>query len=255
MRNLDPSKLDKLPLYEFTGFPLSKSIMLVILAVCIVLIIPLNLLPYLGKGGKLRAVPWLYFFAIGLGYMMIEVVLIQQYTLFIGSSVYSMGLVLTVLLVSSGLGSRFSGRFTPGLVFGGIGLWLLGDILLFRHLFSLLGAWELLPRMTLSALLIAPVGFFMGMPFPKGASRLPSLVDWAFAVNGSASVIGSVLIVLVASGYGFSIGLGLALLVYLAAYGLYRRGIPADVTGSASEELPAVEQVPGLRIPGTVPWT
>ena len=85
------------------------------------------------------------------------------------------------------------------------------------------GDWELLPRMALSALLIAPAGFFMGMPFPKGASRRPALVDWAFAVNGSASVIGSVLIVLVASSYGFSIGLGLALLVYLAAYVLYRR--------------------------------
>ncbi|RPH37882.1 hypothetical protein EHM92_01525 [bacterium] len=230
MRNLEPSKLEKLPLYEFTGFPLSKVIMLVILAICIVLIVPLNLLPYFSKGEKLRAAPWLYFFAIGLGYMMIEVILIQQYTLFIGSSVYSLGLVLTVLLVSSGLGSRFSGWFKPALAFGAIGLWLLADIFLFRQLFYLLSSWELLPRMALSTTLIAPVGFFMGMPFPKGASRLPALVDWAFAVNGSASVIGSVVIVLVASSLGYSIGLGLALLVYLTAFALYGKGMASAST-------------------------
>ena len=228
MRNLDPSKLEKLPLYEFTGFPLSKLIMLVILAVCIVLIVPLNLLPYLTRGEKLRATPWLYFFAIGLGYMMIEVILIQQYTLFIGSSVYSMGLVLTVLLVSSGVGSRFSGRFSPVLVFSAIALWLVADVFLFKQLFYVLGSWNLLPRLLLSGLLIAPAGFFMGMPFPKGASRIATLVDWAFAVNGSASVMGSVVIVLVASNWGYSAGLGLALLVYLAAFGLYRKGFPAE---------------------------
>ncbi len=233
LRNFAPSKLEKLPLYEFTGFPLSRVIMLVILAVCVVLIIPLLLLPYLTRGEKLRAAPWLYFFAIGLGYMMIEVILIQQYTLFIGSSVYSMGVVLTVLLVSSGLGSRVSGRFKPGLVFGAIALWLLLDVTLFRQLFYILGGWELLPRTLLSALLIAPVGFFMGMPFPKGASRVGTLVDWAFAVNGSASVIGSVVIVLVASSYGYTAGLGLAMLIYLAAFVLYRKGV---VTAGATRE-------------------
>jgi predicted membrane-bound spermidine synthase len=224
LRNLDPIKLEKLPLYEFTGFPLAKVIMLVILAVCVVLIVPLNLLPYAAKGAKLRAAPWLYFFTVGLGYMMIEVILIQQYTLYIGSSVYSMGLVLTVLLVSSGLGSRYSRRFRSTVVFLGIATWLVADIFLFRHLFYALGNLELAPRMALSTILIAPVGFFMGMPFPKAASRLSELVDWAFAVNGSASVLGSVLVVLVASSYGYSVGLGLALLMYLCAFGLYKRG-------------------------------
>jgi SAM-dependent methyltransferase len=234
LRNLQPSKLEKLPLYEFTGFPLSRVIMLAILAVCIVLIIPLNLLPYRTSGAKLRAAPWLYFFFIGLGYMMIEVILIQKYALFIGSSVYSMGLVLTVLLVSSGLGSRFSDRFKPITAFVAIALWLVADVFFFRHLFYILGGWELLPRVTLSALLLAPVGFFMGMPFPKGASRLPDLVDWAFAVNGSASVIGSVAIVLVASSYGYSAGLGGALVVYLAAFGLYRKSFPTGNTTAES---------------------
>ena len=53
LRNITPTALDKIPLYEFTGFPLSRAIMLIILLVCTVIIVPLNLLPYLRKGDKL----------------------------------------------------------------------------------------------------------------------------------------------------------------------------------------------------------
>ena len=221
MRNIKFSKLDKIPLYEFTGFPLSRLIMLVILAVCLILIVPLNLLPYLFKGEKLKPAPWLYFFLIGMGYMMLEVILIQQYALFIGSTIYSITLILAVMLVTSGLGSLFSGRFSSHIVFPAIALWILADVFLFRNLFYILGNMDLIPRLIISALLIAPVGFFMGMPFPKAVVRQQGLVDWAFAVTGSASVIGSVVIILLASSFGYSISLLTGMIVYLLAYILY----------------------------------
>jgi hypothetical protein len=224
LRNLNPKKLENIPLYEFTGFPLSRVIIFIILIICIIGIIPLNLLPYFMKGEKLRAVPWLYFFAIGLGYMMIEVILIQKYALFIGSSVHSIALVLTVLLVASGLGSMHSSKYSHRLIFSAIIVWLLADIFLFNHLFYLLGGWDLVPRMIVSAVLIAPVGYFMGMPFPKAASKIPNLVDWSFAVNASASVIGSVLIILIASSFGYSAALFTGLLMYLGAFTLYLKG-------------------------------
>ncbi|MBK7031423.1 MAG: hypothetical protein IPH45_20510 [Bacteroidales bacterium] len=222
MKNLSFSRLDEIPLYEFTGFPLSRIIMLTILCVCIILIIPLNLLPYLFKGEKLKFVPWLYFFLIGMGYMILEVILIQQYTLFIGSTVYSMALVLTVLLVSSGLGSLHSNKFSSNIVFAVIAIWLLADIILFRQLFYLFDDWTLLMRLFLSMLLIAPLGYFMGMPFPKAASKLSGQVDWAFAVTGSASVIGSVAIMLIASSFGYSFALIIGMCLYLMAYIVYR---------------------------------
>ncbi len=222
MKNLSFSRLDEIPLYEFTGFPLSRIIMLTILCVCIILIIPLNLLPYLFKGEKLKFVPWLYFFLIGMGYMILEVILIQQYTLFIGSTVYSMALVLTVLLVSSGFGSLHSNKFSSNIVFTVIAIWLLADIILFRQLFYLFDDWTLLMRLFLSMLLIAPLGYFMGMPFPKAASKLSGQVDWAFAVTGSASVIGSVAIMLIASSFGYSFALIIGMCLYLMAYLVYR---------------------------------
>jgi spermidine synthase len=225
LRNLNPSKLDNIPLYELTGFPLSRVIMLILLAICIVIIIPLNLFPFITKGDKLKFVPWLYFFVIGLGYMMVEVILIQKYALFIGSSIYCLALVLTVLLLSSGIGSRYSSKYTFKAIFLAIIAWLLADIFVFKQLFYYLGSLSFLPRMILSGILIAPIGFFMGMPFPKAASKFPNLVDWAFAVNGSASVIGSILIVLIATSFGYSIALLAALLIYLTAFLLCKNNL------------------------------
>jgi hypothetical protein len=225
LRNLDPSKLQRIPLYEFTGFPLSRVIILIVLAVCLIFIVPLNLLPYLRKGEKLAAAPWMYFFAIGMGYMMIEVILIQQYALFIGSTIYSVALVLTTMLVFSGIGSRHSSLCSHKILFPAIALWLLADVFIFTRLFYLLGDWQFLPRIILSGILIAPAGYFMGMPFPKAASKVPNLVDWAFAVNGSASVIGSVIVILIASSFGYSFALATAMVMYLFAHAMYASSI------------------------------
>lgn len=221
MKNLTFAKNEKLQLFEFNGFPLSKTIMLIILAVCILIIVPLNMVPYAINRSKLSLRQWLYFFSIGMGYMMFEVIIIQKYTLFIGSSIYSLALVLTVLLLFSGLGSRHSDKYPVKIVFFSILLWICADILLFKNLFYLFDNWPLGLRMLLSAIMISPLGYFIGMPFPKLASRFPDLSDWAFSVNGSASVIGSVLIVLIAISFGYTVSLLTGLIMYIIAYFLY----------------------------------
>jgi hypothetical protein len=220
-RNLDRDKLDNVsPYAEFSGFPMSKLTVAIILIVVIALIVPLNLLPYLGKGEKLRFVPWLYFFVIGMAFMCVEVVLIQKYTLFIGASIYSIAAVLLVLLVASGVGSRFSRRIAAPAAFLAIVGWLLVDVLILRHITGALAFLPIFPRVIVTALLIAPLGFFMGVPFPKGALRVGELVDWGFAVNGAASVLGATLIVLIAFTWGFTAALLIAAALYLAAFGL-----------------------------------
>ena len=79
------------------------------------------------------------------------------------------------------------------------------------------------PRILISALLIAPLGFFMGIPFPKAALKVGPLVDWGFAVNGAASVLGSTLVVLIVFNFGFSVALRIGALLYLAAFYLITR--------------------------------
>ena len=222
-KNFDLGNLEKVSPYEFRGFPLAKLLVGVILIISLVLIVPLNLLPYLKGGPKLKPVPWLYFFTLGMAFMMVEVVLIQQYTLLIGPSVYSLITILTTLLLCSGLGSRQSQAFADRVPFVGIGVWLALNIWLFPVVAAACGGFGLAARMAVSALLIAPLGFFMGMPFPKGGRRVGDLIDWGFAVNGTASVLGSTLIILVAFVAGFRTALLLAGAVYLVAGALLAR--------------------------------
>jgi hypothetical protein len=226
-KNLTRDNLGKLnPYAEFRGFPLSMLTIVIILAVVLVIVIPLNLLPYLRPGEKLKFIPWVYFFLIGIAFMSVEIVLIQKYTLFIGASVYSIATVLLVLLISSGVGSRFADLVGARVVFLSIAAWLLLDVFVLRHLTGALAFLPLSARVLVTAGLIAPLGFFMGMPFPQGALRVGELVDWGFAVNGAASVLGATLVVLVAFTYGFTVALLSAAVLYLAAFGLMsvRRG-------------------------------
>ncbi|MCP4571594.1 MAG: hypothetical protein GY838_04520 [bacterium] len=219
-RNLDLKDLGQISPFEFRGFPLAKLLVVVILAIAVVIAVPLNLLPYLRSGPKLRAVPWLYFFALGMAFMMVEVVLIQQFTLLIGPSVYSLITVLATLLLCSGLGSRLSTQVGDSVPFLGIAAWLVLDILAFPAIAAAAGGLVLPLRVAVAALMVVPLGFCMGMPFPKGGRRVGELIDWGFAVNGTASVIGSTLIVLVAFVAGFRVALLTGGLVYLAAWAM-----------------------------------
>jgi hypothetical protein len=201
---------------EFRGFPLAKIMIAVILIVMIVIVLPLNLFPYFRKGEKLRFVPWLYFFLIGAGFMMVEILLIQKYALFIGVSVYSLATVLFALLFASGLGSRVAPRWNGLTVFAGILVWLTLEASLFRPLTNELAGFPLSLRVITTIVLVFPLGFFMGMPFPKAGLRVGELVDWGFAVNGAASVLGATVVVLIAITQGFTV----ALLVAGALYAL-----------------------------------
>lgn len=220
-KNFKFQKTERILPYEFFGYPLTKIIVLSILLIIVVLIVPLNLLPYFRKETHLKGIPWLYYFIIGMAFMIIEVILIQKYTLFVGPNVYAIAIILFTLLVSSGVGSRFSWRVPDILPFAGILLWILLDIVLFKFWSSALISASPAGRILITAFFVIPLGFFMGMPFPKGAKRIGDLIDWGFAVNGAASVLGSTFIILIAMAWGFNAGMILAALLYLAAYGLY----------------------------------
>lgn len=206
------------PFLEVKGFPISKILIIVIIIIILAIIVPLNILPYFTQKEKLPFLGWAYFFAIGTGFMIIEVVLIQRYTLFIGPSVYTIMATLFTLLLGSGIGSKFSTKCNDKVPFIGIVLWVLLEIFVFRSLTTLLVGLTILPRILVSAILILPLGFFLGMPFPKGAKRVERLIDWGFAVNGAASVFGAAFILLVSFSYGFNAALLLGAGFYFLAF-------------------------------------
>lgn len=182
-------------------------LILALLASLVLIILPLSFLRVIGgKGIKGRV--FLYFFLLGIGYLFVEIPLIQRFILFLGHPVYALGAVLFALLTFSGLGSLSSPRLSLGW-----GLLLLGAMIflypfLLPFLFRSLLGLGLGLRLLSSILILAPLGFLMGLPFPKGiaiSSRLaPGLIPWAWGINGCASVLSSILASMGALTFGFS---------------------------------------------------
>ncbi len=166
-----------------------------------------------------------YFLCLGLGYMFIEIALIQRSILFLGHPVHAVSVILFSLLVSSGVGSYLSGglKLRGGRVLAPIiiSVCLLASAypLLLRSMFLALLDRPISIRILSLLLLVAPLGFVMGMPFPMGVRLLnelgAELIPWAWAVNGCASVLGSILPVIIALSFGFSAVVFLASFTYL----------------------------------------
>jgi hypothetical protein len=180
---------------------------------------------------------WLgYFFALGLAFIVVEVVLIQRFALFLGHPTYSVTMVLFAILLFSGLGSAFSARrsgaaarvVTP--VLGGLVAMLLVFTFAVPPITDALIGLPLIARILLAVVFIGPVAFLMGMPFPLGIRTAGGSdaghVAWAWAANGCASVVGSVGAVMGAMTWGFSAMLVVAAAIYAAALlGFSRSGL------------------------------
>jgi hypothetical protein len=164
----------------------------------------------------------LYFGALGLGFLFVEIPLMQRFIQFLGQPIYAFASVVASLLFFSGLGSlaapRLSGRRTLPLLVLAILLYPWALPPLFR---ALLGA-PLAVRLVTTAASLAPLGFLMGIPFPTGLAWLrrrgPRLVPWAWAINGCASVLASISAVVLALSFGFSWVLVAAALAYTIAW-------------------------------------
>lgn len=170
---------------------------------------------------------WLYFFCIGMGFMLAEVSFAQQLVLFLGHPVYALSVVLFSILLFSGLGSYYAQTLAKRLP---IPLVLLIVSLIFvvqaffgipliRNVSSI---DSLLIRIGVAVLFLGPVSFLMGSAFPEAASRLcangktESLgIYWAF--NSFASVIGAVLAIILAIASGFTVVMLVACFCYVLA--------------------------------------
>lgn len=208
---LERVTLRQIPFFEMGSFILGITLVLIVLLAVVLIVVPLYRLDRHGPG---HGRTFLYFGGLGLGYMMLEIVFIQNLTLVLGHPLKAAATVFTALLISSGLGSLYSERTAPhpaairritGLA--GLLIALYGFFLLRSGQFASFAPVPL--RMLITALIIAPVGFILGMPFPLGLRYLhknhPEDIPWAWGINGCFSVIGPVLATIVAVQFGFQI--------------------------------------------------
>ena len=195
----------------------------------------LVLLPlWLGIETQRSAGRWrifVYFGAIGLAFLFVEIASIQRFTLFLAHPLYAIGVVLAGFLVFAGLGSGAAPALEQRLAdtrYGALGaaiaaivLLAIAYILALPPVFATLAGLPDPAKILLSLILIAPLAFFMGMPFPLALARLranaPDLVPWAWGINGCASVLAAILATLLAMTAGTRMVVLVAAALYLAA--------------------------------------
>ena len=194
------------------------------------------LIPLLRRRGGVRRTgagrTVVYFMMLGLAYMLVEMVLIQWLTLFLAEPVYSASIVLAILLVSSGVGSLVSVRFVErplrGITVAAAGA--VVTLLFFTvALTPILQGFIFLPlplRIPVTALLLAPAGFFMGMPFPLGMAALArkgrnTLTAWGWGINGAISVSAIILARVLAIRIGFTGVMVIAAAAYAVAWAAF----------------------------------
>ena len=221
---------------------LGVLVLLLVLVISLLAVITFLIFPLALRGGTVRQSPFplLYFVAVGLGYIFVEIAFIQRFVLFLGHPTYALTVVIFLLMLSSGAGSFFSRRWLPRTQLAWMPIVLVIAALLVDVFFlpRWLETWvgfDLNVRIAISSLLLAPLGFFMGMPFPTGlralASRFNSnptqydpaednAVEWAWAMNAAASVLGSVLAMVIAIQFGLNITLACGVATYLLALAL-----------------------------------
>lgn len=172
-----------------------------------------------------------YYACLGLGYLMAEIFLIQRFVFFLANPVYANSIVITLLLIASGFGSLASEtmhvpRQARVLIAVG-GIMLMAGLLYFvlpPIMTAALGL-PLILKVLIAAVFIAPLGFFLGIPYPTGLATLSesrkSILPWAYGVNGALSVTGSVLTRLISTAVGFPVVLAAFALLYLLAGAMF----------------------------------
>jgi hypothetical protein len=187
---------------------------------------------------------WLvYFGALGAGFMLIEVSVLQRFVLLLGHPVYSLTVTLFSLLLGTGLGAAWSRRFDDtslrrsGIVGAlGVAAIAVGIIVVATPVVTWAIPYARLVRMLVAFTLLLPMGIALGIPMPTGmrmlAARAPQMVAWAWGINGALSVLGATLAIFIAMNWGFQVTL-------LAAAATYLLGLFALLAETRSPEKPS----------------
>ncbi len=178
-----------------------------------------------GTAGSFYMIP--YFAALGTGFMLIEVALLQRLILLLGNPTTTLVILLFTLLLSSGAGSLASTRIMRektlrnlAFVMGAIAALVLVYASSMTSILSTFLPEPFIVRVLVSVAMLAPLGFMLGMPFPTGMriakTYFPSNVTWMWGINGAFSVFGAV----VATSIGIMYGLSWAMILGVVAYSI-----------------------------------
>jgi spermidine synthase len=199
--------------------------------------------PLLMTGGR-RPRGWLgwlvYFGALGAGFMLIEVSVLQRFVLLLGHPVYSLTVTLFSLLLGTGIGAAWSRRVSAEelrrstaaaiLIIAALGVAMMAAA---EPLVTWAIPFSRAARMAIAVASLVPVGVVLGIPMPTGlrilSARAPQMVTWAWGMNGAFSVLGAALAIFIAMNWGFRVTL-------FSASGIYLVGLAALIVSTKTHQ-------------------
>jgi hypothetical protein len=222
--------------------PFGGSGYLVTIALLIMVVIfgtLLILIPVVGKRGhQFRRLPrsfrWkilIYYTFLGIGFMFVEIPIIQRSILYLGHPITSFTVIVFSVLVYSSLGSALVRRrgLHPMVMLGALVVFSTLISLIQTRLINITLGWSFPMRLVLISITLAPLAISMGMPFPLGLITIEDskseVIPWVWAVNGTTSVVASVLAAILVLAFGFTVVNILGGLMYLGAAVLYKQGL------------------------------
>lgn len=216
--------MEWIPFVEWGYIVLIATLIQAIVISAGLILLPLMFLPHHEKEGKKsRFQIFTYFTCLGLAFMFIEIALMQKFVFFLAHPIYATSVVISTFLLFAGLGAYtsklaiFSGPGRFKFIITAIIVLLLFYIISLDTVFNGIGSISSWLKIIITIVLLAPVSFFMGMPFPIGltkvSSSMPNFIPWAWGINGCASVLSPIIGLLLAIHLGFEailiIGAGL----------------------------------------------
>ena len=213
-----------------TDFPIGHFVLLASMLQILLLAVAMIFLPLrklasdgLRTPGSFRIFG--YFAALGLGFMLVEIALMQKLVIFLGHPTFALSVVLTSLLASAGVGSLLAGRIKLVrkkhllLITLGILAVIVLDVVAVNRLLPAMLGMEIWVRVVAVIVLLVPTGLMLGMPFPSGVrlveEQCPHLVPWGWAINAFFSVFGSIFCIVLSMSIGFSNVFYVAACVYV----------------------------------------
>lgn len=173
----------------------------------------------------------IYFAALGIGFMLVEIPMVQKMVLYFGSSSIAFSFVLFSLLVSSGIGSFISGTNIVRKLTSKLPLYILAagimiiiNQLNLSYILNITRNWKMIYRFIIVFLSLFPMGFLMGMPFPSGIRRVggigneESIVPLMYGINGIFSVLGSILAIVISMKFGFNVTIYTGAAIYILLF-------------------------------------
>jgi len=183
------------------------------------------LVPHVRKQGRLK--PAAYFGLLGIGFMMVQIPLIQMFILYLGHPTLAFSYILAAMLIGCGIGGYMSGHnllsnivrriYMPPVIAAVICLVLL---LILPELFRITAGLSIAGKVMLASVVVMLPGFFMGMPFPRGLTLLgdssrSEIIPLVWGINGVTSVIGSVVSIILSMSFGFTAALAVGAILYI----------------------------------------